>query len=127
MIRKSTLDYTRIAVNVVALTLPWVELLTGLCLVLGIGTPGAGLVASALAGTYMIAMASALGRGLDIGCGCFGAAGEVLAWHDLWLRAAICLAGVQIAASARLVDWPLGALRPPASDRPAARGPTPTA
>jgi putative oxidoreductase len=115
------------AVNVVAVTLPWIELLTGLCLVFGIGTSGAGLVASLLAGTYLVAMASALARGLDIGCGCFGDGGEALAWHDLWLRAALCLAGAQIAATARLIDWPLAALRPPASSRPDATGPTPDA
>ncbi|RPI32478.1 MAG: hypothetical protein EHM52_00240, partial [Actinomycetota bacterium] len=59
-------------VNLVALTLPWVEMLTGLCLLGGLGVPGAGAVASGLAATYSIAIASVLMRGLDLDCGCFG-------------------------------------------------------
>jgi putative oxidoreductase len=115
------------AVDLVAVTLPWIEFLTGLCLLIGVATPGAGLVAATLAGTYLLAIASALARGLEIGCGCFADGGGTLAWRDLWLRAAICLAGAQIAASARALDWPARLLRRPASGRRDARGPTPGA
>jgi uncharacterized membrane protein YphA (DoxX/SURF4 family) len=105
-------------VNVTAVTLPWVELIAGLCLIAGLGTPGAGLATAALAVVYTCAVSSALVRGLDIGCGCFGGGSETLSWSDLWLRLALFVAGVQITLAARFVDWPLMAV-----DRRARRSP----
>ena len=115
-------------VNLTAVVLPWVELVTGLCLIAGLGTPGAGLVTTALAAVYCGALTSALLRGLDIGCGCFGGGGDaLLAWSDLWLRLALLAAGVQIAVAARFVDQPLAALSRRARRGPRATSPTPDA
>ncbi len=111
-------------VNLAALTLPWVEMLTGLCLLGGLGVPGAGAVASGLAAIYSIAIASVLVRGLDVGCGCFGGDAP-LAWDDLWLRLGVLAAGCQIALTAPNVDWPLTAITRRASRRRGARGPRP--
>ncbi len=88
-------------VNATAIVLPWVELVTGVCLIAGLWTPGAGLVTAALAAVYTGALTSALLRGLEIGCGCFGDGGETLSWPDLWLRLALLAGGVQILATAR--------------------------
>ena len=99
-------------VNLAAVALPWVELVTGVCLLLGLGTPGAGLVTAALAAVYTVAVTAALLRGLDIGCGCFGRwDAATLSWSDLWLRLALLAAGVQIALAARLLEWPAASLR----------------
>ena len=115
-------------VNLTAVVLPWVELVAGLCLIAGLGTPGAGLVTAVLAAVYTGALSSALLRGLEIGCGCFAAgAGDPLTWSDLWLRLALFAAGVQIAVAARVVDWPLAALSGPARRRRRAADPTPGA
>ena len=115
-------------VDFTAVVLPWVELVAGLCLITGLGTPGAGLVAAVLAAVYTGALVSALLRGLEIGCGCFAAdTGAQLGWSDLWLRLALLAAGVQIAVAARVIDWPLSALRGPARRRRRATGPTPGA
>ena len=112
-------------VDLTAIVLPWVELVTGLCLVAGLGTPGAGLFTAVLAAVYVGALSSALLRGLEIGCGCFSGGGDqVLAWSDLWLRVALLAAGVQIAGAARFLDWPLAALTPPAMRVRRATGPT---
>jgi putative oxidoreductase len=52
--------------------LPWVEFLTGLCLFLKSFERGALLLITLLLGVFTLALASALVRGLNIDCGCFG-------------------------------------------------------
>jgi uncharacterized membrane protein YphA (DoxX/SURF4 family) len=112
-------------VNFVALALPWVELVTGACLMLGLGTPGAGLVTAALAAVYTGVIAAALLRGLEIGCGCFDdETGTLLSWSDLWLRLALLVAGVQITMAARFLEWPLGTLLTRARQGRHVTGPT---
>lgn len=115
-------------VNLAAVVLPWVELVTGLCLLTGLGAPGAGLVTAALTAVYTGALTSALLRGLAIGCGCFAGGGEsLLSWSDVWLRLALLAVGVQITVAARFVEWPLSALNRPARRGPRTAGLTPDA
>jgi putative oxidoreductase len=52
--------------------LPWVELLSGLGLLLKGFERGALLLITLLLGVFTFALASALVRGLSIDCGCFG-------------------------------------------------------
>jgi putative oxidoreductase len=52
--------------------LPWVELLAGLCLLLKSFERGALLLITLLLSVFTLALASALVRGLNIDCGCFG-------------------------------------------------------
>ena len=59
------------AVNLVALVLPWLEFLLGLCLVTGIWMPGAVLMTTGLLLVFIGALVFNLARGLDIHCGCF--------------------------------------------------------
>lgn len=63
------------AENALAMTLPWIELLAGLALVLGIRARAGGGIAFALMIVFTIAVAAAWARGLDFRCGCFGKAG----------------------------------------------------
>ena len=60
------------AENLVAMTLPWVELVAGLALVLAIRDRSAAAVAVALFGVFTLAVLAAVARGLDFECGCFG-------------------------------------------------------
>ncbi len=62
----------QVLVNFVAITLPWVETLAGILMVMGICLPGSTLVITGLMGIFLIAIGQALARGLDIRCGCFG-------------------------------------------------------
>lgn len=55
----------------VAMTLPWVELLVDVCLVGGIFVGGALLIGIAMAVMFTFVLTSALYRGLEISCGCF--------------------------------------------------------
>jgi uncharacterized membrane protein YphA (DoxX/SURF4 family) len=58
-----------------ALVLPWVELLAGALLLAGAFDAGASLVIVVLMVVFTVAVGSAVGRGLDITCGCFDTEG----------------------------------------------------
>ena len=73
-----------------AMTLPWAELLVGVCLVGGIFVSGALLASIGMAVMFTFVLASALYRGLQISCGCFGANAEVISYFTL-IRACIIL------------------------------------
>jgi len=57
-------------VNLVAVTLPWVELVCGLLLLAGQWVRSAALVSAFLLSVFVIAVSITLARGLDINCGC---------------------------------------------------------
>ncbi len=56
----------------VGLLFIWHEIVCGLLLVLGLWARAAALVTGAMVLAFIIAMITALARGLDIECGCFG-------------------------------------------------------
>ena len=58
-------------VNLMAITLPWVELFAGLMLIIGFRTRGAALAISGMMVIFIAAIAIALAKGLDMSCGCF--------------------------------------------------------
>ena len=60
-----------VAVNLVAIWLPWLELWCGALLVLGLWVRGSVLILSGLMLVFMAALGINLARGLDIHCGCF--------------------------------------------------------
>ena len=57
-----------------ALYVPWLEIVSGISVVFGPARRGALFVLLALNFIFTLAVGSALVRGLDITCGCFGAA-----------------------------------------------------
>ncbi|HSL17318.1 MAG TPA: MauE/DoxX family redox-associated membrane protein [Methylomirabilota bacterium] len=62
-------------VNLVAITLPWVELAAGLMLLVGLRTRAAAMLVAGMMAVFLAALAVALGRGLDMSCGCFASQG----------------------------------------------------
>jgi putative oxidoreductase len=76
-------------INISALTMPWVELLAGLALVLGVWKRPARWIITAMLVTFIIAISINLLRNNSIDCGCFdvSAAGktheEML--KDMWI------------------------------------------
>ncbi|MBM3859669.1 MAG: DoxX family membrane protein [Verrucomicrobia bacterium] len=60
-------------VNLVALALPWIEVLAGALLLAGCWRQPAALVIAVLNVIFLVAISVALARGLEV-CGCFGAA-----------------------------------------------------
>ena len=61
----------QILVNPVAWILPWLELVCGVCLLIGWSRRGSALIISILMLVFITALAISLVRGLDIQCGCF--------------------------------------------------------
>lgn len=57
--------------------LPWVEIVVGLLLVLGLLTRGSALLGALLMAAFVVGIAQAWARGLTIDCGCFGGGGQV--------------------------------------------------
>ena len=57
--------------NLMALTMPWIELLCGLALILGIWRGTARTIIGALLVTFILAIGINLARGNAIECGCF--------------------------------------------------------
>ena len=57
---------------VCALVVPYLEIVTGVCLVLGVLKSGSRLMASGMLVVFILLLAEAAIRGLDADCGCFG-------------------------------------------------------
>jgi uncharacterized membrane protein YphA (DoxX/SURF4 family) len=82
-----------VLVNPFAVALPFVELITGMALILGILIPGSSLIIAGLLFVFTLALGIALFKGLDISCGCFTTSKEAqrISWiylaRDLGLLA----------------------------------------
>lgn len=63
--------------KIVGYALPFVEILVGLLLVVGLFTRVSAVMSGLLMVAFMIGIASAWARGLSIDCGCFGGGGEI--------------------------------------------------
>ena len=76
-----------------ATILPWLELLCGFGMLFGILSRGSAFLAALMLAVFMVALVTALARGLDISCGCFTQDPEVgrISWgrmaEDLGLLA----------------------------------------
>lgn len=78
--------------NGMAIVLPWLEIITGAFLVLGIWSRACTMIVCGLLVVFAVAIAQALARGLDITCGCFATNPDsekmslwTLIWDLIWL------------------------------------------
>lgn len=60
-------------INLIALILPWVEFISGLFLIIGVNYRGSVILVNIMMLVFIIALASAVVRGISIDCGCFKA------------------------------------------------------
>jgi uncharacterized membrane protein YphA (DoxX/SURF4 family) len=89
------------AIPVLAVILPFLEVLVGLYVLAGLFTRVAALVAAALLAVYASAIASAVLRHLPANCGCFGPNDSATAdWPHVALDAALAAVALFIAAAA---------------------------
>ncbi len=102
----------RMLLHPFAIILPWVQFVTGICLVVGALVPAAALVSAGMYAMFLAAMASAIIRGLDISCGCFNLTdeGQRVAWGSLWPRALGLIASIYVMAASNVFEWPLSRL-----------------
>lgn len=70
--------------NLLAIFLPWLEFITGLCLIIGKFPKGSSFIYSSILIIFIIALSQALIRGLDIACGCFSV--KPSSTSEVWLR-----------------------------------------
>lgn len=64
-----------VLVNLMAITLPWVEVVAGMMLLTGWRTRSAALLVAGMIAVFILALAIALTRGLNMSCGCFASQG----------------------------------------------------
>jgi len=62
-------------INFMAIVMPWLELVTGILIIAGIFMRGSALWIGIMLLVFIVALSSALARGLDIDCGCFSVEG----------------------------------------------------
>jgi uncharacterized membrane protein YphA (DoxX/SURF4 family) len=93
-------------VEPVASALPWLEILLGAFLLTGLFVRFSAAGASLLTAVFIVAMAQAKARGLQIDCGCFGGAGAGtgISWWDIFRDTSL------LAATVLLVWRPAGPL-----------------
>lgn len=65
----------------VAYLIPWVEVVAGLCFMLGVLRKGAWLAMLGLVIAFTLSVGSAWWRGLDISCGCLGGTEPISYWR----------------------------------------------
>lgn len=68
----------KIFVNLIAIFLPYLEVITGLLVIFSPKKSGSLLILSALIFFFLIGITQAIIRGLDIECGCFGDASRIV-------------------------------------------------
>lgn len=66
-----------------AVYLPWLEFILGLCTLLGVLTRTSGLMLAGLNGMFMLAIGSVMARGIEVDCGCFGLLADMLHLPDM--------------------------------------------
>ncbi len=65
-------------VNITALLLPWIELVCGICLIIGKCIPGSVFIVNGLLIVFTGALIFNMARGLNIHCGCFSTTAETV-------------------------------------------------
>lgn len=84
-------------INIMAIALPWLELVCGVLIIVGVFVRGSALLIGAMLAVFIVALSSAILRGLDISCGCFtleggrGIAGKTLV-EDILLMICVAIA-----------------------------------
>src|SRR5882762_4108899 len=93
------------AVEWLARTLPWIELLIGAMLIAGRWMRISTAATSLLLLVFFSLMVRARVKGIEINCGCFGP-GEAISWKRLLRDGAMLAAALLLATESRAVDHP---------------------
>jgi len=89
-------------VNFSALLLPWLELLCSIFLIVGVRVKAAAFLTSGMLIVFIVAIISAMIRGLDINCGCFsqvGVAPSKVGWGKVFEDIGLLIAGIIVLIS----------------------------
>lgn len=82
------------AINILAIVLPWLELICGALLIAGAKLRASSAIVGSMLLVFIIAIYSAMSRGLNINCGCSTVNVEMVGWKKigedaLWLLLAV--------------------------------------
>lgn len=88
-------------INLIAIVLPWLEVVCGIAVIIGFWHRGAALWSNIMLIVFIAALASTIARGISIDCGCFRAAQSATssAWNSLIFDLVALVFGVQLLAS----------------------------
>ncbi len=88
----------------VATILPWLEILCGIGLILGIYPRTSAFMITALLIIFTVLVSSAMIRGLDISCGCFtqDSSAAKIGWQKIFENLMMILMGINLAV---IKDW----------------------
>jgi len=71
------------AVNFMAISMPWIEIICGILLICGIRVRSCAVVAGSLLVMFTVGIAINLLRNAPISCGCFSSMGDAISWRIL--------------------------------------------
>lgn len=93
---------------IAAVILPWLEILAGAALILGVWRRGAALVVSGLLVFFIVLTAVTMLRGLDVDCGCFGSLSRKSGWGVILEDLGMLAMGLVLLFSAKRDGPPRG-------------------
>jgi uncharacterized membrane protein YphA (DoxX/SURF4 family) len=96
------------------MTLPWIEVLAGLALVLNFAPRAGSVILGVMLVVFIGAILSAMARNLDIACGCFGTSDATRTGWIAFLRDAAFLALAWIGYPRGRATSPLPTMQAPA-------------
>jgi putative oxidoreductase len=71
------------SLNILALFLPWIELISGFMLIFGINLKSNSIIIGGLLFVFIVAVLSAMMRGLNINCGCISNKIVIVGWGKI--------------------------------------------
>ena len=86
-------------VTLVALVIPWLEAVAGLCLILGLVTRAAACIIGVLSLSFAGAVTWATISGMEISCGCFSFGADTVGWVHVAFDIVLAISAFAIARS----------------------------
>lgn len=83
------------SINLIAIILPWVELILGFMLLAGIKIRSTAFFTGILLLGFILAIAGAMAQGLDISCGCSGHNSSKVGWQKVLENTALLILCIQ--------------------------------
>ena len=84
-------------VNILALILPWLELICGIFLLAGVMLKGSAMIICSMLVVFIVALIAVLLQGLKIDCGCFGVYNSsIVSWWRIFEDVVLFFLGIQI-------------------------------
>jgi uncharacterized membrane protein YphA (DoxX/SURF4 family) len=83
-------------INIMAITLPWVELATGFILLTGVRIKASALLCAAMMLMFIGAVGIAMMKGLNISCGCSGSHSSQVGWKKILENTALLILSIYL-------------------------------